>query len=284
MQILRWSTISDRILILGAGRLARSLIERLPTSRDVAVCRRSFFSELWPGSVMWSTFGKKERLRQILRAFRPNRVIICWAPGRGGEHRETYLTGMLDFIHSVSGVELDQVIYTSSSAVIEGEHGDWIEGDGILSCPKGERAKNLWEAEEALANWGKDQRVSTLILRLSGLYGRGAWPGRRLLEKGEEMSKPAGGWVNLIHLDDAAEAVKLGLEKTVEGSWVVSSGPVLRKTLYEATAKSLGLSPPSWPSGLQDLGKKLDGGGYLNKSGLTLKWSDPLEWVKSQGR
>jgi nucleoside-diphosphate-sugar epimerase len=282
-QILRWSTISDRILILGAGRLARSLVKRLPVGHEVALGRRSFFKEGWSGVTTFSTFGEPERLRLILKSFRPKVVVICWAPSKGGDHHETYVGGMKSFLEAVAeGAELEQVVYTSSSAVVEGGGGDWVSGDGSLPIPEGDRAKNLWEAEERLRSWGEKSKIPTLTLRLSGLYGNGVIPGKRLIEKGGPIGKSADGWVNLVHIDDAAGAALIGIDQRIEGQWVVSSGPVQREKLYGATAASLGLPEPKWSQLSGDLGKRLKVSGYEALSGFDSEWKSPLEWVISQ--
>lgn len=261
--------------------MARALTERLPVGHEVAICRRSMFQEPWSGKLMWSTFGETKRLRLLMDSYRPNKVVVCWAPGRGGDHRKTYVEGMKCFLESAENSRPHQVIYTSSSAVVEGQSdGAWLGGEGELEKPTGQRAINLWEAESLLSDWGKRVGCKTLILRLSGLFGRGVIPGKRLLEKGDPLEKSPEGWVNLIHLDDAAEAVRVGMEKNLEGGWVVTSTPVNRRDLYSATAETLGLKDPRWSQKDGDRGKRLDGSGFRRISGMSLNHPSPVEWLK----
>jgi nucleoside-diphosphate-sugar epimerase len=90
------------------------------------------------------------------------------------------------------------------------------------------------------------------ILRLAGIYGPGRVPHLEKLRAGEPLPVPSDGWLNLIHVDDAARIVVaadawLAARDAVEGPHVfcASDGaPVRREDYYREAARLLGAPSP----------------------------------------
>ncbi len=90
------------------------------------------------------------------------------------------------------------------------------------------------------------------ILRLAGIYGPGRVPYIDQLRAGEPIAAPSAGWLNLIHVDDAAAIVVavdrwLAAQPAAEGPHVfcVSDGaPVVRGEYYGEVARLLGAPAP----------------------------------------
>jgi nucleoside-diphosphate-sugar epimerase len=87
-----------------------------------------------------------------------------------------------------------------------------------------------------------------VILRLAGLYGPGRIPRSADLVAGRPIDAPARGWLNLIHVDDAAQIVLLAEQRALlPRTYVVSDGqPVVRTEYYAELARLLRAPPPTF--------------------------------------
>jgi nucleoside-diphosphate-sugar epimerase len=85
-----------------------------------------------------------------------------------------------------------------------------------------------------------------IILRLAGVYGPGRIPRSADLRAGRPIDAPADGWLNLIHVEDAARIVLLAEERApLPSLYVVADGqPVVRGDYYRELAQLLGAPPP----------------------------------------
>jgi nucleoside-diphosphate-sugar epimerase len=102
------------------------------------------------------------------------------------------------------------VIYISSVGVYGPSDGDWV--DESTPCePHREGGKASLAAEQVLAGHALGRRG--LILRLAGIYGPGRIPLAEKIRKGEPLPVSPEGYLNLIHVDDAARVVLAAEEK-----------------------------------------------------------------------
>ena len=87
---------------------------------------------------------------------------------------------------------------------------------------------------------------SAIILRFAGLYGPGRVVRRSLLERGEPIPGDPEKFLNLIHIDDAAQAAAAALEaRHAEPLYVVSDDrPVTRREYYTRMADATGVAAP----------------------------------------
>src|SRR5262249_47934069 len=112
--------------------------------------------------------------------------------------------------------------------------------------PTREGGKACQEAENVLQHSSLADRA--IILRLAGLYGPGRIPRAADLLAGPPIDAPASGWVELIHVDDAARIVLLAEQRALPPRiYVVSDGqPVERRQYYTELARLLGARAPSF--------------------------------------
>jgi nucleoside-diphosphate-sugar epimerase len=112
--------------------------------------------------------------------------------------------------------------------------------------PTRDGGKASLAAEEALADSQFGSRA--VVLRLAGIYGPGRIPRAADLLAGKPIDAPARGWLNLIHVEDAARIVLLAEERAVvPRSYVVSDGQaVVRAKYYAELARLLGAPPPQF--------------------------------------
>src|SRR4029077_14609061 len=94
---------------------------------------------------------------------------------------------------------------------------------------------------------------NSIILRLAGIYGPGRIPFRSLLRAGEPIPAASEGYLNLIHVVDAAGVVLAAADANLEHLnerpqvFCVSDGhPVERSEYYREVARRIGAAPPKF--------------------------------------
>jgi nucleoside-diphosphate-sugar epimerase len=102
-------------------------------------------------------------------------------------------------------------VYTSSTGVYGDHGGGWVDEDTPLE-PTTEKTRVLAEAETRALS----APIPSAVARFAGLYG----PGRYRLDRYLE-GPVTEGYLNMVHRDDAAGAVRFVLERGVDGVLVV---------------------------------------------------------------
>jgi nucleoside-diphosphate-sugar epimerase len=139
--------------------------------------------------------------------------------------------------------ETGRVIYISSTGVYGQAAGDWVDEDSQCR-PLRDGGRACLAAEELLRAHVFAQRA--IVLRMAGIYGPGRIPRAQELRAGQAIPAPQEGYLNLIHVDDAARVV-LAAEQSgkTPGLYVVSDGnPPTRRQYYDELARLLGAPPP----------------------------------------
>jgi nucleoside-diphosphate-sugar epimerase len=147
-------------------------------------------------------------------------------------------------------------IYISSTGVYGDAAGAWV--DERTPCdPRREGGRAALAAEQAIA--GHPLRARHVVLRLAGIYGPGRIPRAEALRRGDPIDAPADGYLNLVHVDDAARIVVQVERHARAGSLVlprtynVSDGrPGLRREYYAELARLLDAPPPVFVAPAQD--------------------------------
>lgn len=140
---------------------------------------------------------------------------------------------------------IERLIYISSTGVYGNVAGD--EVDEQSPCmPTRDGGKASLAAEHVLQSGRFAAR--SIILRLAGIYGPGRIPRSGDLLAGRPIDAPARGWLNLIHVDDAARIVLLVEERASPPQiYVVSDGhPVQRADYYRELARLVSASEPKF--------------------------------------
>lgn len=163
--------------------------------------------------------------------------------------REVYEGGVRNVLAALPA-ETGRFIDISSTGVYGVADGSWVD-EATPPDPKREGGRASLAAEDVIAAHAIASR--SVILRLAGIYGPGRVPFLNDLRAGEPIAAPATGWLNLIHVDDAAAAVVAAADEalapatTPDGKRVycVSDGtPVERGEFYSELARQIGAPPP----------------------------------------
>ncbi len=139
--------------------------------------------------------------------------------------------------------ETGTFLYISSTGVYGQSHDEFV--DERSPCePVREGGRACLAAEQTLGAHPLGQRA--IILRMAGLYGPGRIPNSAAIRRGEPIGVAEHGYLNLIHIDDAAKiVVQANRRVRPPRMFVVSDGhPVQRRTYYEELARQLGAPVP----------------------------------------
>ncbi|WP_254510712.1 SDR family oxidoreductase [Anatilimnocola floriformis] len=160
----------------------------------------------------------------------------------GRSIREVYVDGLARVLAWLPAT-IRRFIYISSTGVYGSFQGEWI--DEIAPCdPQREGGKACLAAEQLLAKSPFADR--SVILRLAGIYGPGRIPRAKDLLENKPLDATPTGYLNLIHVADAARIVLLA-EKPTSHCLLVSDGaPVVRGEYYAELARLLNAPPPQF--------------------------------------
>jgi nucleoside-diphosphate-sugar epimerase len=176
----------------------------------------------------------------------PDAATVFWAVGfdrsSGTTHRDVHVLGLDRLLAALPGSP--RVILSSSTGVWGDEDGRVVTED-TPAHPTREAGRVLLEAESLLRTHPKGPGVA---LRFAGLYGPDRLPRIADLRAGTPIAADPESWLNLIHVDDAAEVVRVvAAASNPRPLYVVSDGrPVRRRDWYGTLATLTGSPPPTW--------------------------------------
>ncbi|MEE9293483.1 MAG: SDR family oxidoreductase [Phycisphaerae bacterium] len=189
------------------------------------------------------------------------------------DYGEVYLEGARSLIRAVEGTNVARLVYTSSTSVYGQDDGSWVDEDSPTE-PQSADGKILVETERCLLEGSKAMGITATVLRLSGIYGPGRDPARRVPRyAGRELSSGYA-YLNLIHRDDIVTAMRLLLEVDYHGVLNLSDDtPTTRRGYYDRLITAAGLEPIRWVSGATDApsGKRVRNDRIKRVLGITLK-------------
>lgn len=159
----------------------------------------------------------------------------------GVPRREAVVGGLQNVLAGLAPV-VERLVFISSTGVMGSHDGDWVDEDS--SCdPQREAGRCGLEAETLLRSHELGQRA--VILRLAGIYGPGRLPKLEDVRRGRPVPAPEGAYLNLIHVDDAVEAILASEQRAKAGElYLISDGaPTRHRLFYSEMARQLHLGP-----------------------------------------
>ena len=145
-------------------------------------------------------------------------VFAASSGGRGADAaREVYVEGLRTAIDAFGEREdaPERLVYTSSTGVHGDHDGDWVDEETPIE-PTTDKTAVLAEAERIALEHPDDHGFDGTVARFAGLYG----PGRYRLERYLE-GPVTEGYLNMVHRDDAAGAVRYLLTEDLARGEVV---------------------------------------------------------------
>ncbi|QDT66958.1 SDR family oxidoreductase [Calycomorphotria hydatis] len=240
-------------LIIGCGYLGRRIAERWLANGDsvMALTRSEERAEQFRHQQIEPIIGDVTIADSLSHL--PAADTCLYAVGldrsSGASHHDVYVDGLRNALAQLAG-KVGQLIYISSTSVYGQSQGEEVDEQSETQ-PLNERGQNCLTAEQLVRDF-QSSGTSINILRLSGIYG----PDRLLrratqVRNREPIAGNADAWLNLIHVDDAAQAV-LACEqhgRTGETYLVSDDEPVRRRDYYGTLAELVGGEPPLFSEG-----------------------------------
>jgi nucleoside-diphosphate-sugar epimerase len=233
-------------LVVGCGYLGRRVAQRwLEAGETVYAVTRSA-----ERAAAWQREGLRPIVADVtvpaLLAGLPEAESVLLAVGHDRTAAPTletvYVQGLRNVVAAL-GDRAERLIYISSTGVYGPAGGEWIDEESPCR-PQRASGRACLAAEQALESSSLGARA--VVLRLAGIYGPGRIPRVAALLAGEPIDAPASGWLNLIHVEDAADII-LAAERLapLPRRYVVSDGhPVRRSEYFAELARLLGAPPP----------------------------------------
>jgi nucleoside-diphosphate-sugar epimerase len=269
--------VNERILLAGCGDLGVRVAQRLLARGDeVWALRRQPPSQDGSG-IRWlqGDLTRPETLRLLPTGI--TQLVYLPTPDRRDEsaYRATFVDGLRHLLEARGSESLQRVLLVSSSAVY-GEHGgDWVD-ESTPPAPPGFNGEVLLEAEQLLAA----QTITSIVLRLAGLYGPGRLQLLERLRAGQvQVPRARPHWANRVHIDDAAAAIVhlLELADPLPIYLGVDSAPLPLDVLYDYLAGLVGAPLPGDGPAPAGVGSKRLSNARLRASGFRAQWPDARE-------
>lgn len=266
--------MTERILIAGCGDLGQRVGRLLQVRGDeVHALRRKPPVHDDSGTCWWCGDLTQP---QTLRALPAGITQLVYAPTPGARdeaaYRAVFVDGLRHLLDALDGALLRRVLFVSSSAVYGAQDEGWVDEDTPPS-PPGFNGRVLLEAEQCLAR----QPVSSIVLRLAGLYGPGRLQLIDRLRAGQvRVPREVSHWANRMHVNDAAAAIAHLLQLPVAQSLYIGADdtPLPLDVLYDHLAELIRVPLPAPGSAPVGVGSKRLSNARLRASGFAPQWPD----------
>lgn len=235
-------------LVFGCGYLGRRVARRWRDAGDsvFAVTRSSDRAAEFAREGFQPLIADVTRPESIASLPAADTLLYAVGYDRSAEPsiREVYANGLARVL-AAAPARLRRVVYISTTGVYGDAAGQWVD-EATPPDPARDGGEASLAAEKVLLEGPLAERG--VVLRLAGIYGPDRLPYAEKLRAGEPIAAPQCGWLNLIHVDDAATTVLAAAESLDPPRVVcVSDGaPPQRGDYYAEAARLLGAAPPQF--------------------------------------
>lgn len=175
----------------------------------------------------------------------PRAGTVLYAVGMdraaGKSMRDVYVGGLGNVLSALPAG--GRLIYVSSTGVYGQTDGGWVD-EASATAPVEESGRVVLEAEALL----RERRPDAVILRFAGLYGPDRLLRKQPIIRGEPLVGDADKWLNLIHVEDGADAVLATEAHAAPGATytIADDGPTPRRAFYTLLAELLHAPPAAF--------------------------------------
>lgn len=239
-------------LIVGCGYLGRR-VGRLLSDRGervfgtVRTSARAVELAAWGVEPVVANVNRPESLGGLPES---DRVLYCVGFDRsaGIPMRTVYVDGLSLVLRALRG-RTNRIVYASATSVYGHNDGGWVTEDSPTE-PTTESGRVCLDAETFAGTICTAQGQGLVVVRYSGLYGPDRVLRRAALERGEPITGDPTKYLNLIHIDDAASAAVVALERGESGRVYLATDdrPVERQEYYRLAAELLEAPTPRFIS------------------------------------
>ncbi len=266
--------MSERVLLSGCGDLGMRVARCLLARGDAVFALRRHPPEGAGDGIVWLAGDLSHD--GGLPSLPPGITQWVHLPTPGGRdepaYRAVFLDGLRRVTAALDAASLQRALFVSSSAVHGDHDGAWIDED-TPPLPPGFNGAVLLEAER----WLAAQPVTSIALRLAGLYGPGRLQLLERLRAGQaRVPRERLHWANRIHVDDAAGAIVhlLAVPDPQPVYLGVDDTPLPLDVLYDHLAMLVGAPAPADGPAPSGIGSKRLSNARLRASGWVPRWPD----------
>ena len=177
----------------------------------------------------------------------PDADAVVFAASSGGRGaaaaRAVYVDGLRNVLteYKTRTRPPDRLVYTSSTGVYGDHDGGWVDEETPLD-PTTEKTRVLAAAERVATAEAAEAGIDGTVARFAGLYGPDRYRLRRYID-----GPVTAGYLNMVHRDDAAGAIRHLLETDQgrgEAVVVVDDDPVDKHAFADWLADECGVDRP----------------------------------------
>lgn len=299
-------TKKQPVNIIGCGYLGKKLVQQL-LSRQLAettdICTlvqtHNSQKQCAEYGVHSATMDLDDICSVIPDTFKINQSLLYYfAPPPGQGIKDTRIRHFLELLTHItsrdSSTRPARVVLISTTGVYGNCHGQWIDETTPLN-PGADRARRRVDAEQQIQSYCQSLAIPLVILRVSGIYGPGKLPLKRIMAKTPIVRKEDSPYSNRIHVDDLLEiCLQAGLSEQIEGVFNCADGhpstmydyfvQVARtKNLPEPPSISLEQARTQLSSGMlsyMEESRRIDNHKLLSVFNITLKCPDLEQGLK----
>ena len=233
-----------RVAILGCGYVGLELARQLRGPYRVVGVRRSETGLARIRELGVDAVGADLSDPEDVAALPEADVVVYAASASGSESARTIYNAALERTIRAYGARdtpPDRFVYSSSTGVYGDADGAWVDETTTI-YPDTERQRILLEAERLVLETAPEEGMDGTVVRFGGLYG----PDRYRLDR--YLDGPVTeGYLNLVHRDDAAGAVRFLLDTDTARNEVVNAvdtEPLEKWAFADWLASECGVEPP----------------------------------------
>ena len=249
LPLVAWYPRFMKKLIIGCGYLGQRVANAWLTKQDEvwALTRSPERAETWLKAGIRPVLGDVND-PNVLADFREPQIdtlvyAVGWDRSSGKSQREVYVAGLENVLRAI-GSRVRRLIYISSTSVYGQDDGSVVDEDSPCE-PLAENGQVCLEAERVL----RRACPQANILRLAGIYGPGRLVARvEALRAGTPLTGNPEAWLNMIHVDDAVQAVQACEQRgPLEATYLVADDePLPRSAFYAAVCRRVGAPAPTF--------------------------------------
>ena len=236
-------------LIVGCGylgkRVAVALTRQFPENRVYATTRSDVTATQLSAHSILPIIADWTDRRSLAHLPTCGRVLVAVSyDSRSGKTREESQVGGLSNLLEFLPAGAD-ICYISTTGVYHQTDGRWVD-EASPARPRAPGGLSHLRAEELLHRHRPHGKWT--ILRLAGIYGPGRIPRAADVIARRPLEGSQGGYLNLIHVTDAASAVLASWQVEFRRRLyvVADDRPVIRRQFYEQVARRAGVVAPAF--------------------------------------
>jgi len=139
----------------------------------------------------------------------------------------------------------EKIVLISTTGVYGNCYGQWVDETAVVN-PKVDRAFRRVDAERQFQSFCQAVNIPLVILRVSGIYGPGKLPMKRIRSKTAIVRQQDSPYSNRIHSDDLIEiCFEAGFSEKIDGIFNCADGhPTTMYDYFMKVAQANHLPPP----------------------------------------